>query len=301
MRLFVAALVIPLAAGAQSPDNVPGICVDRETDQPCSGSSPPAAGPSYGGGPASQGPSREELISEGERRWAERKRGLRAGWDRALAPLAELEERLAQPIDPASARFLIDRNSPAFGLGGSRGVTNIPAVPRVAEPRDLDTAAKRLACAFGFSEQTFAFLARSGPASAEAIEEIAHSAEDTLGALAGQPLGMPCREARTASRPADPAPRAERLQTLFEGVLRKVEDVRTVEGTLAAVTDRELRLGIPGEVVLPRDDAELKRLRAEAERERDLLLATLRKDAEAERILREAGAELEEQAGRKSR
>lgn len=282
--LAFAALAL-LPGGAQAID---GRCVDRKTGLPCSGGgSPPAH---QGGGwspPAPAGPSKEDLVREGERRWAEREDGRRAEWESLMAPLAGLEAELAEPVDAHTARVLIGRNSPAFGLGG-REAPSLPSAPRV-QGRSLESVGERLACAFHLSQAAYAALPPAGAVSAEQIEEVAYLAEESLSALAGVPLRLPCPA--SAPPPRAPERRAEQLGDVVARTLRTVDQVRTADGVLAALAWKE------GELILPDspepERKEVLRLKRETEKERSGLVADLRKDAQAEAFLREASEELQ--------
>lgn len=282
--LAFAALAL-LPGGAQAID---GICVDRKTGLPCSGGgSPPAH---QGGGwspPAPAAPTKEDLVREGERRWAEREGGLRAEWESLMAPLDALESKLAEPVDAHTARVLIGRNSPAFGLGG-REAPSLPSAPSV-QGRRLESVGERLACAFHLSQAAYAALPPAGAVSAEQIEEVAYLAEESLGALAGAPLRLPCPA--SAPPPRAPERRAEQLGDVVARTLRTVDQVRTADGVLAALAWKE------GELILPDapepERKEVLRLKRETEKERSGLVADLRKDAQAEAFLREASEELQ--------
>lgn len=282
--LAVAALAL-LPAGAHAID---GICVDRETGRPCSGGgSPPARRDGNWGSPVPAAPSQADLVREGERRWAEREDGVRAGWEGLMAPLGGLEAKLAEPVDARTARVLIGRNSPAFGLGG-REAPSLPSAPSVGSRR-VGSAAERLTCAFHISQAAYAALPPAGAVSAEQIEEVAYLAEESLGALAGNPLGLPC----PASAPPTHAPerRAEQLRDVVARTLRTVDQVRTADGVLAALAWKE------GELILPDapepERKEVLRLKQETAKERAGLVADLRKDAQAEAFLRDASDELQ--------
>jgi hypothetical protein len=282
--LAVAALAL-LPAGAHAID---GICVDRETGRPCSGGgAPPARRGGDWSSPAPAAPSKADLVREGEGRWAEREDGLRSRWQGLMAPLGGLEAKLAEPVDAHTARVLIGRNSPAFGLGG-RETPSLPAAPRV-QGRRLESLGERLACAFHLSQAAYAALPPMGGVSAEQFEEVAYLADESLGALAGLPLGLPCPSA--APPPHAPERRAEQLRDVVARTLRTVDQVRTADGVLAALAWKE------GELILPDapepERKEVLRLKRETAKERAGLVADLRKDAQAEVFLREASEELQ--------